>query len=215
MIRILLVDDHAVLRQSLAFLLEQEDGLEVVAQAGSMAEARGVLCGVDVAVVDLKLPDGDGVELVKQLRAADPPVAVLVLTASQVEVEHARAVEAGAAGVLHKFAQTREVISAVRRVAAGEQLMTRSQLVAMVRLAGRVRERKRDEELLLDRLTDREREVLQALAGGLSDQEIADRLCLSYETVRTHMKSILRKLGVESRLQALLLAARHGTVSID
>src|SRR5438128_10652145 len=105
MIRVLLVDDHASFRQPLAFLLAREPDIAVVGQAGSLAEARRILEGVEVAVVDLGLPDGPGVELVHELRAANPLGAVLILTASLDRREHARAVEAGASGVLHKSAE--------------------------------------------------------------------------------------------------------------
>ncbi len=116
MIRVLLVEDHAAFRQPLAFVMEREVGLTVVAQAGSLAEARRMLHGIDVAVVDLNLPDGDGVELVRELRAGNPYVEAIVLTASAERTEHARAAEAGAAAVMQKSAGIAEIITAVRRV---------------------------------------------------------------------------------------------------
>lgn len=215
MIRVLLVDDHASFRQPLAFMLDREPGLAVVAQAGSLAEARGAPGGIDVALVDLDLPDGDGATLVRELRATSPGVAVLVLTAAGDRAEHARAVEAGAAGVLHKSARLAEIVAAVRRLAAGEPFYTPADLIELLRLAGRRREADRDAQAALARLTPREREVLQALADGLADKEIARRLGVSAETVRTHMVNLLGKLGVESRLQALVFAVRHGAVRID
>ena len=102
MIRMLLIDDHASFRQPLGFMLDREEDITVVAQAGSLAEARGVLSGVDIALVDLDLPDGSGVSIIRELRAANPQGAVLILTASQDRLMVARAVEAGASGVLHK-----------------------------------------------------------------------------------------------------------------
>ncbi len=216
MIRILLVDDHASFRQPLAFMLNREPDFTVVAQAGSLDEARGLLNEeIDVAVVDLVLPDGNGATLVRDLRAANSHSQVLVLTASVDRRDLARAVEAGASGVMNKSAAIEEIISAIRGLSAGEQLMSPRELVDLLRLAVQQREEDRGAELALGRLTPREREVLQALAEGLNDREIGQQLHVSTETVRTHMVNILGKLGVESRLQALVYALRHGAVTID
>lgn len=216
MIRILLVDDHASFRQPLAFMLNREPDFTVVAQAGSLAEARGLLHEeIDVAVVDLVLPDGNGATLVRDLRTANSHSQVLVLTASVDRRDLARAVESGASGVMNKSARIEEIISAIRGLSSGEQLMSPRELVDLLRLAVQQREQNRDAELALGRLTPREREVLQALAEGLNDREIGQQLHVSTETVRTHMVNILGKLGVESRLQALVYALRHGAVTID
>ncbi len=216
MIRILLVDDHASFRQPLAFMLNREPDFTVVAQAGSLAEARALLNEeIDVAVVDLVLPDGNGATLVRDLRTANSHSQVLVLTASVDRRDLARAVEAGASGVMNKSASIEEIISAIRGLSNGEQLMSPRELVDLLRLAVQQREQDRDAELALGRLTPREREVLQALAEGLNDREIGQQLHVSTETVRTHMVNILGKLGVESRLQALVYALRHGAVTID
>jgi RNA polymerase sigma factor (sigma-70 family) len=215
-IRILLVDDHASFRQPLAFMLNREPDFTVVAQAGSLAEARALLHEeIDVAVVDLVLPDGNGATLVRDLRTANSQSQVLVLTASVDRRDLARAVEAGASGVMNKSAAIEEIISAIRGLSTGEQLMSPRELVDLLRLAVQQREQDRDAELALGRLTPREREVLQALAEGLNDREIGQQLHVSTETVRTHMVNILGKLGVESRLQALVYALRHGAVTID
>jgi two-component system nitrate/nitrite response regulator NarL len=215
LICILIVEDHALLRQSMAFMLEQELDFSIVRQAGSLAEARGRLKEVDIAIVDLKLPDGDGVELVRESCAVNPQGRVLVLTASVNRHHFARAVEAGAAGVINKSASMDEVIDAVRRLHRGELLLSPVEVVEMLRLVSQQRGQDRAAQAALGRLTPREREVLQALADGLSDKEIAQRLTVSGDTIRAHMSSILRKLCVESRLQALLFAARHGAVKIE
>ncbi len=215
MIRVLLVDDHASFRQPLAFMMDREPDFTVVAHAGSLAEARRVLQGVDVALVDLELPDGNGVDIIRELRAANPQGMVLVLSAVTDRVQHAQAVEAGAAGVVHKSARISEIIDAVRRLSQGEHLLSPGEVIEMLRLVGEQRERGREAQSALARLTRREREVLQALADGLNDKEIAERLQISAETARTHMVNILAKLGVDSRLQALVFAIRHGAVTID
>jgi two-component system nitrate/nitrite response regulator NarL len=216
MIRIFLVDGHASFRQPLAFMIKRESDLAVVAQAGSLEEARELLNEeIDIAVVDLVLPDGSGLSLVRELYTANPHSQVLVLTASLDRAGQLLAVEAGASGVLHKSARIDEIISAIRSLSAGDQLFSPRELVDLLRLAGQERERDRDAQLALGRLTPREREVLRALADGLNDREIGQRLHVSTETIRTHMVNILGKLGVESRLQALVFALRHGAVTID
>jgi DNA-binding NarL/FixJ family response regulator len=214
--RILLVEDHASFRQTLAFIFDQEPEFEVVAQAGSLAEARRAALGLraDLGVIDLSLPDGEGVELIRELREANREFAALILTASLDKAEHARAVEAGAAGVLHKSADVDEILDATRRLAAGETLLSPQELMELLRLAGRSREVEREARMSIDQITPREREVLQKLAEGLSNKEIADGLHMSVDTERTHMMNILNKLGVHSRLQALLFAARHGLVRL-
>jgi DNA-binding NarL/FixJ family response regulator len=208
----LLVEDHASLRQTLAFVFDQQPDFEVVAQAGSLGEARRVMRGreADLGVIDLALPDGEGVELIEDLREVNPLFAALVLTASLDRMEHARAIEAGAAGVLHKSADVDEIMDATRRLAAGETLISPEELAEMLHLAGESREARAS----IEQLTRREFQVLKALGEGLSNKEIAERLHMSVDTERTHMMNILNKLGVHSRLQALLFAARHGLIKL-
>ena len=214
--RILLVEDHASFRQTLAFVFDREPEFEVVAQAGSLAEARKVMDGlkVDLGVIDLALPDGEGIELIKDLREANPNFAALVLTASLDRAEHARAVESGAAGILHKSAGVDEILDATRRLGEGETLLSQEELIALLRLAGQSREEEREARASIEQITLREREVLQALGEGLSNKEIAAKLHVSVDTERTHMMNILNKLGVHSRLQALIFAARYGLVEL-
>jgi DNA-binding NarL/FixJ family response regulator len=212
--RVLLVEDHATFREPLAFMLNREPEFEVVAQVGSLAEARRALEGIDLAVVDLDLPDGNGTELVGELRAANPHGMVLVLTASAEREAYARAVEAGAAGVLHKSASIRDVIEAARNLVAGEAVLSTNEVVELLRLADRRREQDRETLRAVESLTPRELEVLGLLAEGLSDKEIAERLYVGSGTVRNHVVSVFNKLGVHSRLQALLFAVRHGIVDV-
>jgi DNA-binding NarL/FixJ family response regulator len=213
-IRVLLLEDHAVFREALALALGFQPDVAVVGQAGTLAEARLCLSGVDVAVFDLDLPDGNGADLIAELHAASPLAQVLVLTASGGRMDLAKAVERGAAAVLHKTTPLAEIIDAVRRLSAGEFLMDQGELVALMRLASRQRVQERAAEQALGRLTARERDVLQALGDGLSDKEIAERLSVSKDTVHTHMVNLLGKLGVESRLQALIVAVRHGLITL-
>lgn len=203
-------------------MFEQEPDFAVVAQAGSLAEARRALKklaerseSVSVAVVDVNLPDGEGTELTGDLRVLAPRCAVLILSAVTEREQLARAVEQGASGLLHKSARIKDVIAAARRLAAGELLLSPEELHEMLNLASRQRSQDREAQLLIGQLTRREREVLQAFAEGLSDPEIAARLYVGPGTVRTHMANVIAKLEVDSRLQALLFAARRGVVEID
>lgn len=217
-IRILLVEDHASFREAAAAVFEQEPGFEVVGQAGSIAGARKTIVDgeveADVALVDLTLPDGSGGDLIKELRAVYPRAQALVLSATLDRAEVARAVEAGAAGVLHKSADMDEVMEAVRRVRAGETLLPLEEVVELLRFAGSQREQEQEAHQAIAQLTPREKEVLQAVAEGLDSKEIAQRLRISATTERNHVASILAKLGVHSRLQALIFAARHGVVEL-
>jgi DNA-binding NarL/FixJ family response regulator len=214
---ILLVEDHASFRQALAFMFEREQEFVVTGQAGSLAEARAFLRKtpdmVDVAVVDLALPDGDGFELIEEL-ASRPDVMTLVLSASLEPARFARAVEAGAAGVLHKSAAIGEVVEAVRRLKSGEALLSPAEVIEMLRMVSRKRQEEHEAQQAIGKLTPREKQVLQALGEGLDSKDIAEKLHITVETERTHMVNILGKLDVHSRLQALVFAARHGLVEI-
>ena len=217
--RILLVEDHASFRQALAFMFEREPEFAVVGQAGSLAEAREFLNGssdaTDVAVCDLALPDGDGFDLIEELASRkDRKITTLVLSASLEPARFARAVEAGASGVLHKAAAISDIVDAVRRLKAGEALLSPNEIIEMLRMVSRKRQEEFEAQEAIDRLTRREREVLQALAEGLDSKDIAQKLHITVETERTHMVNILNKLDVHSRLQALVFAARNGVLEI-
>ena len=214
----MLVEDHVSFRQALAFMFEREPEFEVVGQVGSVDEVRnlpgGLLRDVEVAVVDLVLPDGDGLELIEDLSSNEPQIMTLVLSASLESGRFARAIEAGAGGVLHKSTPIKDIIGAVRRLKAGEALLSPGEVIEMLRVVSREREEKREALQAIEKLTSREREILRALAEGLESREIAEKLNITVETERTHMVNILSKLGVHSRLQALVFAARQGLVQI-
>jgi DNA-binding NarL/FixJ family response regulator len=221
-IRVFLVDDHTSFRQSLAFMLDREDDIAVVANAGSVAEARKAIAATrqvpfpNLAIVDLGLPHGDGTEIIRLLRGAggERRTRILVLTAVTDRLHIARAVESGADAVLNKSVSLATIVEAVRRLCAGEELLSPRETIDLLRLAALRREEDRAAESALAQLTPREREVLGCLAEGLTDNEIATRLSVSGETVRTHMVNLLRKLEVDSRLQALVFAIRYGAVKI-
>ena len=215
MTELLLVDDHTSFREALAFMLDREPDLSVVAQAGTAGEARACDAPWTVAVVDLGLPDVRGSDLVESLFERVPGARIVVLTASSRPAELAAAYEAGAAGVVQKTAGIGEIIEAIRAVASGRSLVDASDLVEILRQARRQRERVAVGRQLADKLTPREREVLQALADGRSNREIAVQLHITVETQRTHMVNILSKLGAHYQLQALVIAVRHGIVSVE
>lgn len=210
--RILIVDDHPALRGALAFVLNRQPGFTVVGEAGSLKEARGMLEDIDLAVLDLQLPDGDGVELIEYLHRANPRARTLVLTESLDRAQHGRAVAAGAAGVLHKGASLADIIDALKRLASGEALLSTGEMMDLLKLAASYAERQQLGKLLESRLTPREREVLQALADGLDSGQIAGRLGIRRETSHAHMVRLFAKLGVHSRTEALIVALRHNLV---
>jgi DNA-binding NarL/FixJ family response regulator len=214
----LLVEDHASFRQALAFMFEREEEFVVAGQAGTLAEAykfvREEPDGADVAIVDLGLPDGDGFGLIEELVSAGRGVTTLVLSASLEPARFAHAVEAGASGVLHKAAAISDIVGAVQRLKAGETLLSPNEIIEMLRMVSRKRQEEHESQKAIDKLTPRERQTLQALAEGLDSKDIAEKLKITVETERTHMVNIRNKLGVRSRLQALVFAARHGIVEI-
>jgi DNA-binding NarL/FixJ family response regulator len=193
-------------------MFEREADFDLVAQAGTLAEARGMLDEIDVAVVDLGLPDGYGGDLIKELATVNPRAQALVLTASLDRAETARAVQSGASGTLDKVVQLDDVVHAVRRLRAGETLIPLDEVGELLRFADRQREQEHLDRAAIETLTRREIEVLQALANGRDSQAVADLLHITVRTERNHVASILTKLGVHSRLQALLFALRYGVV---
>ncbi|MDX6728388.1 MAG: hypothetical protein QOK49_3193 [Baekduia sp.] len=213
--RVLLVEDHRTVREAIAAALELEPDFQVVAQAGSLAEARAVLADVDVAVIDLSLPDGYGSDLIAELRATNRRAQAIVLTATLDRSEIARAVESGASAALHKSVALDELADSLRRLQAGEALLPLDDVVELIALARRHRREEHADRAAIASITPREREVLQALADGRDTQQIAQDLHITVRTQRNHVANILRKLGVHSQLQAIVLALRYGLVEVQ
>lgn len=198
----------------MAVILESEPNVAVVGQAGTLAEARGFLDDTDLAIVDLQLPDGNGIDLIPKIVARNPRVAVLVLTASLDREMFGSAIEAGADGVLSKYVGVHEITDAVRRLSNGEPIHSTGEILELLGLGSRRRENENIARSAAARLTTRERQILEALAEGLSSQSISEKLGISRETEHAHMVRTFSKLGVHSRVGALVFALRHGIVEV-
>jgi DNA-binding NarL/FixJ family response regulator len=179
-----------------------------------MAEARGFLAEVEIAIIDLILPDGFGGNLIRELHRANRRAQAIALSADLDRELTARAVDCGAAAAIDKAAHLDEVVQTVRRLHAGETVLPDEEVIELLRLADRRRERDWREREAIERLTPRELEVLQALADGLNGKEVAARLQITVRTERNHVANILAKLGVHSQLQAVIAAVRHRRVTI-
>ncbi|MGW3928653.1 response regulator [Streptomyces microflavus] len=214
-VRVFLLDDHEVVRRGLHDLLGAEPGLEVVGEAATAAQAlaRGPALRPDVAVLDVRLPDGDGITVCRELRSRMPGLACLMLTSFDDEDALLDAIMAGAAGYVLKQINGSDLVSAVRTVAAGRSMLdpeTTARLMRTLRAPGTAGPVE-DERLSV--LSERERSVLDLIGEGLTNRQIAERLYLSEKTVKNHISRLLRKLGVERRVQAAVIATEvreHG-----
>jgi DNA-binding NarL/FixJ family response regulator len=208
-IRVFLLDDHEVVRQGVRGLLETEDGIEVVGEAGTVEQALGRIPPTrpDVAVLDVRLPDGDGVEVCRQIRSDHPEIACIMLTSFSDDEALLQAIVAGASGYLLKQIRGTDIVDAVRRAASGESLLDPA-------LSARVVERLRrppEEDERLARLTGQERRILMLIADGLTNRQIAAQMHLAEKTVKNYVSNLLAKLGMERRTQAAVFAARIDT----
>ena len=214
-IRVLLVDDHAVLRKGMRALLEREPGLEVVGEAedGEHAIHAAERLRPDVILMDLEMKGMDGIEATRQITSARPETRVVVLTSHAAEEDVFPALKAGAIGYLLKHSNPVEVLDAIRQAHRGETVLHPT--IARMVLQELHRPPQAKQSATGEALSEREVEVLRLIARGMSNQEIADTLVLSEATVRTHVSSILRKLQLASRTQAALYALREGLASLD
>jgi DNA-binding NarL/FixJ family response regulator len=205
-IRVLIVDDHEVLASSLAHVLDAEPDLVPVGIAGTVQRARELITTSrpDVVLLDHRLPDGDGVSALGELRALRPTVRIVILTASAADHVLIAAIEAGASGFVSKTRSLGEVTSAVRAAATGEAVISPEMLSRLLpRLSRGAATAHQD-------LTEREREVLSLLADGMTNAAIAEQLVVSVHTVRNHVANLSAKLGAHSKLEALSIAVREG-----
>ncbi len=210
-IRVYLIDDHPVLREGFAKALEAEPGMTVVGQAGTAAEALRDVQTIkpDVMLVDLNIPDRDGIELLAALRVQVPSAKLLVLSCYDDEFRVAEALRAGAQGYLVKTSELAEVIDGIRRIASGGAPLSQRIAGAVVRA---MRKPAPEGTGGLDALTPRERQVLRLLAAGISTRETAQRLTISPKTVETHRVRIYAKLGCKSAVELTRIAVRTGLI---
>jgi two-component system, NarL family, response regulator DevR len=212
-IRVFLLDDHEIVRRGVRELLEAQDDLEVVGEAATAEEgvARIPATKPDVAIVDMRLPDGDGVEVCREVRSIDGSIQCLVLTSFSDDEALFESIMAGAAGYLLKQIKGTDLVDAVRRVASGQSLLDPG-------VTARVLERLRtgpEEDPRLARLTDQERKILDLIAEGLTNRQIGERLFLAEKTVKNYVSSLLSKLGMERRTEAAVFAAKLSTKRTD
>src|SRR5689334_20255057 len=206
MIRVFLLDDHEVVRRGLADLLQSSGDIEVVGESGSAQEAARRIPALrpDVAILDARLPDGNGIDVCRDVRAVDSSIKGLILTSYEDDEALFAAIMAGAAGYVLKQIRGTDLVDAVRRVAAGQSLLDPA-------ITTRVLERIRsgvEQPRELKALTEQERRILEFIAEGLTNREIASRMFLAEKTVKNYVSSLLAKLGLERRTQAAVLATR-------
>ena len=205
-IRVFLLDDHELVRRGLAELLSGEEGIEVVGESGSAQEAIRRIPAVrpDVAILDARLPDGSGIDVCRDIRSVDPTIRALILTSYDDEEALLSAIMAGAAGYVLKQIRGTALVDGIRRVAAGQSLLdpaVTAQVLERVRGGPR-------EPTELGLLTEQERRILNLIAEGLTNRQIAQRLHLAEKTVKNYVSSLLSKLGMERRTQAAVFASK-------
>ena len=205
-IRVFLLDDHEIVRRGLRELLESEDDIEVVGEAGTVAEGTAEILRLvpDVAVLDGRLPDGSGIEVCRDVRSANGDIKALILTSYDDDEALFAAILAGAAGYLLKQIAANDLTDAVRRVSAGQSLLDPT-------LTAKVLERVRNgpaRKPELEQLTEQERRILSLVAEGMTNRQIGVELHLAEKTVKNYVSSILSKLGLERRTQAAVLASK-------
>ncbi|MEU4143375.1 response regulator transcription factor [Streptomyces parvulus] len=206
-IRVFLLDDHEVVRRGVHDLLSGEADIEVVGEAGTVADAaaRVMATRPDVAVLDVRLPDGSGVEVCRDIRSRDESVRCLMLTSFADDEALFDAIMAGASGYVLKDIRGAELLSAVRGVAAGKSLLDPA---ATARVLERLRDGGAKPDDRLARLTDQERRILELIGEGLTNRAIGERLHLAEKTIKNYVSSLLAKLGMQRRSQAAAFVAR-------
>ena len=206
MVRVFLLDDHDIVRRGLTHLFETQGDIEVVGEAGTAEEALSRIPPTrpDVALLDVRLPGVDGVEVCREIRSRHPEIQCLMLTSFADDEALFDAIMAGASGFILKQIKSEEIVEAVRFVAKGQSLLDPA-------VTGRVLERLRkgpEEDELLAQLSPQERNILSLIADGLTNRQIADQIHLAEKTVKNYVSNLLSKLGMERRTQAAVYAAR-------
>jgi DNA-binding NarL/FixJ family response regulator len=217
-ISVLVCDDHRLLTDTLKSVIDNDPSLLLVAPPLHVPEEAIEVCDQkrpNVVLMDIQFPGAvSGIDATREIKKASPPTNVVIMTAHESEELLVEAVEAGASGFLRKTEGVEEVLSSVKAAAAGEILIDQNELARLLPQVAREREERREAQLLIDQLTEREREILQFLGEGHRNEEIAAKLFISPQTVQTHVRNILTKLGVHSKLEAVVFGLRHGAVSV-
>jgi two-component system, NarL family, response regulator DevR len=214
-IRVFLLEDHEVMRQGLRMVLSAEPGIEVVGDAGTVASALVRLAAVrpDVAILDVRLPDGDGISACRDIRSMLPEVACLMFTAYEDDQALLGAVMAGAAGYVLKGTPVRDVVDAVRVVATGKSILdAHAAQRIMAQLRGGIPGSGQSDDRVAS-LTAQEKRVLDLIGEGLTNRQIAERMSLAEKTAKNYVSALLMKLGLQRRSQAAVLAVRHANPS--
>jgi two-component system response regulator DevR len=206
-IKVMIVEDHTVVAEGLAALINHQDDMKVVGHAGSIAETFTAAAELepDVVLLDFRLPDGTGAEAAAAVREVRPEAKLIFLTREDSDAARFAAVQSGASAFIHKSKAAVEVVAAIRDVARGRMLITPRTIATLLA-------KRRAIDTQLERLTVREKEVLRLMAAGLSSRAVATKLGISYTTVRTHIRSLGSKLGVHSKLEAIVKARELGLV---
>jgi two-component system, NarL family, response regulator LiaR len=215
-IKIVIADDHAVVREGTMALLEREEDMEVVGEARDGDEAIKIIEKTlpDVAILDISMPKLSGIEVTRQIKPRFPSLAILILTAYDNDEYVFALLEAGAAGYLLKDVPGQEIVNAVRSVHSGESVLHPSIARKVIQRAILGTAKASEEKSDID-LSEREKEVLKLAAKGLNNKDIADTLCISIRTVQGHINSIFHKLGVGSRTEAIFLSVKKGWLSFE
>jgi DNA-binding NarL/FixJ family response regulator len=217
-ISVLICDDHRLLTDTLTTVVANDATLRMLSPPVHTSEEAVEFVRdhrPDVVLMDIEFRGSmSGIEATRQIKSLSPTTKVVIMTAHQGDRLLVEAVEAGASGFLRKTEGVDEVLNAVKAAAAGEILVDRMELARLLPQVAKEREVQRDAELLLGQLTEREREILQLLGNGLRNEDIATRLFISPQTVQTHVRNTLTKLGVHSKLEAVVFALRHGAVAV-
>ena len=217
-IRVLIVDDHALFRRGLVMVLEQEKDIDLVGEAGDGAEAVNIAQDTmpDVVLMDVRMPRRGGIEATSQIKALAPHIKILMLTISDEEADLYDAIKAGASGYLLKEISIEEVANAIRQVHAGQSMISPSMASKLLtEFATMVKKTDEKPAAAQPRLTEREMEVLRLVAKGRNNRDIAKELFISENTVKNHIRNILEKLHLHSRMQAVVYAVREKLLEIQ